>query len=303
MAVVFWSSDGLGKGVGAVHKAFIRWVRANTTADLIVNGGDVYGDGTPEEFELVLEQMDGSVPDVCETAGNHDWNTRATAPATGEIPSGYEGFWERFPPPLSRQPIDTSKRGGARYEHIIDLAGWRLLFLDTGPCKHDAWPMGDAARLAWLRQAVTEAPGRAKIVFAHHSRLSRGKHGDINNVDALWQALFDDGDTPRVALTLAGHDHNVSIYGPRPRSKPHKSVVDFARGVYVLVNGAGGRGHDVGFRGTAPDMFFDDDNYCLTRITLRDAHSADIDILSFGPDKEPALGMTPQVVRTLQIRV
>jgi hypothetical protein len=162
--------------------------------------------------------------------------------------------------------------------------------------------MGDAGRLTRLHQTL-HAPGRAKIVFAHHSRLSRGKHGDISDVDVIWRSLFDGAGVPRAALTVAGHDHNVSIYGPRPQSDPHKGSVDFSKGIHVLVDGAGGRGHDVGFRGSKPDLFFDDDNYCLTRITLVDNRSADVDVLSFGAEKDPPAGMTPTVLARLPIRL
>ena len=275
----------------------------NGSADLIVNGGDVYDDGTPEEFEMFSQQMDGDLAGICETAGNHDWETRSTSSETGEIPSGYEAFWTRHRPHGARQPIDTSKRGGARYEHVIDPAGWRLLFLDTGPCKGNPWPMGDAARTRWLQDALTSTAGRAKVVFAHHSRLSKGKHGDIKDVDDLWRALFTAQGVPLAALTVAGHDHNVSLYKPRPQRNPDREAVPFDRGIHVLVNGAGGRGHDVAFRGTDPDQFSNDRDYCLTRLNLIDPRSLDVEILSFGPDKQPAPNVVPQLKHTLQIRV
>jgi hypothetical protein len=303
MGIVYWSADGAGQDVGNVHNAFIRWMRTHGSPALIVNGGDVYDRGTDEQFAMFFEQMDHVVTDLCEIPGNHDWATRTRSSTTGEIPSGYEAFWSRFPPPLSKQPIDGSKKGGARYEHFIDMDGWRLIFLDTGFCDNNPWPMGDPGRMLWLRNAVTGTPGRAKIIFAHHSRLSRGKHGDVKEVDALWQALFDDANTPRAALTIAGHDHNVSMYGPRPRFNPKEGSVDFSKGIHVLVNGAGGRGHDVGFRGTRPDLHFDDDNYCVTRINLLSASSADVDILDFGPNKSPSLQRPPAVRKTLSIRL
>ena len=302
MAVVYWGSDGAGDDVGSVHAAFIKWIRGQGDADLIINGGDVYGDGTPAQFEMFRQAMQGDLSLVCETPGNHDWRTRATSPATGEIPSGYEAFWRQFPPPASRQPIDTTRRGGARYEHFIDLDGWRLIFLDTGPCEDiEEWPSGDVSRVAWLRDALN-TPGRAKIICAHHSRLSRGKHGDIDEVETLWKTLFDATGAPKAALTIAGHDHNVSIYNPRP-PKVSDGAVALAKGIHVMVNGAGGRGHDVGFRGTRPEVFFEEEQYCLTRMTLNAAASADIEILSFGRSKTPAADITPTVVHRMTIRV
>jgi 3',5'-cyclic AMP phosphodiesterase CpdA len=302
MAVIYWGSDGVGEDVGSVHTAFIKWIRQQGNADLIINGGDVYGDGTPEEFQMYRNQMLGDMRDICEIPGNHDWKTRATSASTGQIPSGYEAFWQMFPPPSSRQPIDVMKKGGARYEHFIDLAGWRLIFLDTGPCEDiQPWPMGDSSRVTWLRQAL-DTPGRAKIVCAHHSRLSRGKHGDIVEVDAVWQALFTDTGAPRVAMTLGGHDHNVSVYAARTR-QPSTPAVAPAEGIHVVVNGAGGRGHDIGFQGTEPELFFEEDQYCLTRITLIDERSADVDFLGFGRKKDPPANPTPVLLHKLPIRV
>jgi len=303
MAVVFYSADGHGRDVNGVQGPLMRWIRANPAPDLIVYGGDVYNDGTPEEFQRMLAEMGGDVSKVCHTPGNHCWRTMKLGENGARHPSAYESFWKQYPPPASAQPIDTSKIAGARYEHYADLAGWRLIFLDTGPCKdHKApWPMGDATRLQWLKAALA-TPGRAKIVFAHHSRLSYGKHGDIEEVDGLWQALFDDQGAPLAALTMAGHDHNVSVYGPRPRKQPEKGSVDFSRGIHIVVNGAGGRGHDVAWRGTRPDLHTDDDNYFLTRITLHDQARATLEFLNFGPKKAPAI-TTPAPRFTLQLQV
>ena len=301
MAVIYWGSDGAGDGVGSVHTAFINWIRQQGDADLIINGGDVYGDGTPEEFEMLRDQMLGDMRGICEAPGNHDWRTRASSAFTGQIPSGYEAFWKMFPPPNSRQPIDVNKKGGARYEHLIDLAGWRFVFLDTGPCEDiQPWPTGDASRVTWLRQAL-DTPGRAKIVCAHHSRLSRGKHGDIEEVDAVWQTLFTETGAPRVAMTLGGHDHNVSAYAPR--SQARTVTVPPAEGIHVVVNGAGGRGHDLGFRGTRPELFFEEDRSCLTRITLVDERSAHVDFLGFGRQKDPPANLMPVLLHRLSIQV
>ena len=126
MAVIYWSADGVGDHVGAVHTAFMRWIRTQPAPAVVVNGGDVYDDGQAAQFAKFLQQMDGDLSALCETPGNHDWRTRVASPATGEIPAGYDAFWAQHPPPHSRQPIDATKRSGARYEHFIDVDGWRL---------------------------------------------------------------------------------------------------------------------------------------------------------------------------------
>jgi hypothetical protein len=226
--------------------------------------------------------MDSDVSLMCETPGNHDWRDDPDLPQSGRIPHGYDTFWRSHAE--SKQPVDTNKKGGARYEHFIDIDGWRLIFLDTGDYDGNPWPAGDQNRLTWLKNSFK--PGRSNIVLAHHSRLSRGRHGDNDNLDTLWKALFDDSGAPRVAFTLDGHDHNVSVYGPRSKDNPEGPSVPFDRGIHVYVNGAGGNGHYSGSgllaSGTRRDIFFDDDHYFVTRINLIDSKSVDIDALDFG---------------------
>jgi Calcineurin-like phosphoesterase len=310
MFSIFWFADGAGTD-DEVPRAMIRWIRTQSPG-LIVYGGDVYNRGTEAEFEQFFDQMGRHVADMCEVAGNHDWETHSAESFPGRRPTAYEAFWRRFPPPASHQPIDTSRRGGARYEHVKDIGGWRLVFVDTGPCNREDWPVNDPERKQWLRRALTEQPGRAKIVFAHHSRLSRGKHGDNRTVHALWECLFDEATAaPLAALTVGGHDHNVTWYDPRPKVDPHRSVVPFERGIFVHVNGAGGHGHDetsgifTGFlrpiSGTTP-QFADDDNWCVTRIDLLSPTAADVSILSFGADVPPRL-TTPALLKKFELRL
>ena len=300
MPAVFFFADGVGN-VGDTSTTLVRWIRRQQPA-LIVYGGDVYDSGTVAEFQRFFRQMDENVADLCEVAGNHDWESHSDASHPDRIPVNYEAFWSRFPPPLSHQPIDASKRGGARYDHVKDIADWRLVFVDTGPCNRHKWPMNDDSRRVWLNRVITETPGRAKIVFAHHSRLSKGKHGDIDNVDPLWRTLFDARTSrPFVAMTIAGHDHNVSVYDPRPMNDPGSGAVPFANGIHVVVNGAGGEGRDMFIWGSSPD-FKDRRNFCVTKIDLISPTAADVSILGFGSNDPPTVA-EPTLLKTIEIRL
>lgn len=307
MSVIYWTADGAGDVGNEFPAVLHRWIVAQGDAALIINGGDVYTTGTDADYALFAQQMDNDLSLICQTPGNHDWRTSeppAQSPQTGNIPYGYEKFWKAHAPPHSKQPIDTAKKGGARYEHFIDLDGWRLIFLNTAIPGQDygVWPAGDAARIAWLRQAVQGKPGRAKIIFAHHSRLSYGQHGDNPRIDAAWQELFDAAGTPLAALTVAGHDHNVSLYKPRPRNHPDSSPdVPFDQGIYVMVNGAGGAHLYLPDGGTEADLFSDADSFCVTRITLDSAQAARIDILGFGAT--PNAQTVPQVIKGFAIQL
>jgi hypothetical protein len=289
MSLVYWFADGAGEGVNKggpdgqtlVPTAMIRWVRANGAPSLIVYGGDAYKRGDSKAFSEFFKQMDGDVRLMCETPGNHDWQDDPDTPGIGRIPHGFETFWQQHPE--SKQPIDATKKGGARYEHFIDLDGWRLFFLDTGDYDPNPWPAGDESRVTWLTSHLL--PRRANIIFAHHSRVSRGRHGNNDDLDRLWKLLFDATGTPRVTLMLGGHDHNVSVYGPRSQNDPSGHSVAFDKGIHIVVNGAGGDGHysqGLFAHGTKGDIFKDDDNFCITRINLVDARTLEVDILDFG---------------------
>lgn len=290
MPTIYWFSDGVGASVDKggpdgntpIPTMMIRWIRSQQP-DLIVYGGDVYGTGTPEEFDEFFSQMDSNVSLICAPPGNHDWKDAGEVPGKGRIPRGYEAFWSSHTE--SMQPIAETRQGAARYDHFIDLNGWRLIFIDTGDYSKNPWP-SDQGRAEWLRQALQ--PGRSNILFAHHSRISCGHHGHNSKLDDLWDVLFDESG-PRVAFCVAGHDHNVNSYGPRSRSDPEGRSVPFAEGIHVFVNGAGGAGHyhcGSGILSFLPgkqgDLFSDDDNYCVTRIRVIDQRSAAVDVISFG---------------------
>lgn len=289
MPFVYWVSDAVGDGVTRggpdghtpIVTMLMRWIRAQGNASLIVNGGDVYGSGNSSQFAQFLAQMDNDVSLMCETPGNHDWKDDVNTPGAGRIPHGYEAFWSSHPE--SKQPLDGSKRGGARHEHFVDLGGWRLFFLDTGDYDTAGWPAGDPGRVTWLRSNLN--PGRANVVFSHHSRVSSGQHGNNDKLNVLWESLFD-GDAPRVAFTLGGHDHNVNMYGPRSKADPTGSSVPFAKGIHVLVNGAGGNGlyRTEGFLvdGDKGDVLDDHKNFCVTRINLVNSSTVEVDMVAFG---------------------
>ena len=145
MAVIFWFSDGVGTGVdkaGGPNKGIpiptvmVRWIRKQNPS-LIVYGGDVYQSGSPAEFDAFFEQMDKDVTLMCEVAGNHDRYNAGNQGDKGRIPVGYETFWNNH---RSKQHIEKKKRGAARYDHVIPLDGWRLIFVDTGEYETNPWP-------------------------------------------------------------------------------------------------------------------------------------------------------------------
>ena len=145
--------------------------------------GDVYPDGTQEDFAERYDPIYGELAKVTEpTPGNHEWATRA---------EGYEPYWKGK---KGRAPLGA-------YE--FELAGWQILSLNS---EGDHGP--DSDQLRWLRERVRR-PGTCRLAFWHRPRFSAGKYGS-EDLAPLWDALRG-----RAALVLNGHDHNSQRFEPR----------------------------------------------------------------------------------------
>lgn len=288
---VYWISDGGGADGGGVLKILHEWITKQGNARLIVHGGDIYNDGKKGEFKSFLQQVGGSVSNMCETAGNHDWHDRADNTERA-FPRGYEDFWSKQ---KSQQPLKDKETAGARYEHAVQVNGWKLIFIDSGALDFmSAWPFGNSKRKVWLEAQLSDG-GRSRMVFAHYSRLTWGKHDDADGLNTMWRSLFTETGEPRVALTMAGHNHNVSLYMPRDRDLKRTSI---EKGVQIWVNGRGGAGFYKRKRGTPPEVFppdgdpaQDSTDFCVSQIELIDPTHARVKVQSLGnpprADRDP----------------
>jgi len=280
--VIYWLADGCGKGVNDVARHLTTWIGKQGDAECVIYGGDVYDRGKADEFAQVPSQL-GDLSKVAALPGNHDWKT-VSSDAGVEFPREFDAFWRDHAPPLSKRPLELTKTGSARYDCALRVGDWDLILVDTAVAGEDegAWPKDDAGRIEWLESKLA-GPGRSRILFTHHSRLSSGSHDDQPGIDSLWRQLFDPNTgTPRVALTVAGHDHNCSLYEPRLANSSKKATGSKV-GVWIHVNGAGGRYLVTHSGGTTPDRKYGD-GFCVTRIQLLSAKAAELDLFSFGDD-------------------
>ena len=147
--------------------------------------GDVYDEGTADEFERNFEPSFGQLADVgAPTPGNHDWANRD---------EGYRAYWENA---RGRPTPDYYK---------FSLAGWEIISLNS-----EAPRDPDSGQVDWLRRQL-DTPGNCRIAFWHAPRYSAGtNHGDDPSVASLWNALRD-----RAVLVLGAHDHNMQRFKPR----------------------------------------------------------------------------------------
>lgn len=156
---------------------------ASERADHFLYLGDVYDDGTAEEFEQNYKAAYGRLdPITAPTPGNHDW------PNAGE---GYRPYWHR----VRKRPMPSY--------YSFRAGGWELLSLNS-EAPHDR----GSAQLRWLRRALA-GPGRCRIAFWHRARFSAGRHGDQEDTDPLWAALRG-----KATIVVVGHDHNMQRLHP-----------------------------------------------------------------------------------------
>jgi hypothetical protein len=152
--------------------------------DALLYLGDVYPDGTPEDFARRYQPVYGGLADLTwPTIGNHEYANRG---------SGYDSYWRRY--------------GRTKPWYRMRLAGWELFSLNSEA------PHGRGSpQLRWLQRRLAGAEGDCRLAFWHRPRFSAGTvHGDAPDVGPLWDAL-----PGHARLVLSGHDHVMLRYRPR----------------------------------------------------------------------------------------
>ena len=269
---VYYQSDGSKSTSAAL--ANHHQVKAMAAAgSIFVYGGDVYDNGTDADFVLFDNTYSDVLPNLCETAGNHDWKTANCA--------GYDKYWGARQPPASLTVINNNQGTTIPDHHHYKQPlgnGWLGIFVDSGNSTASQ-PLTSFA-LNLIDGWITAHGSRSIIVFTHWNRLSRGNHDNNTSIDPLWQKCFDSTGAPRVAAWVSGHNHNMGIYTPRAKgsgasSDPPISSKGIDNGIQMFNNGAGGAGHysftGVGQVGTQPDIFGNDSHFGFLQITFTDS--------------------------------
>ena len=197
---------------------------ARSRPDRFLYLGDVYETGSAEEFRRNYAPLYGAMEDItAPTPGNHEWGNRD---------EGYDAYWRRV-------------RGAVRPYYSFKTAGWEILSLNS-----EIDVDNDSDQMRWLRAAMSEE-GSCRIAFMHRSYLSAGRHGDQEDLSAIWQALRG-----RAAIVLGAHDHNMQRFKPRD-------------GLTQFVSGAGGDGLYESDENDPRLAWDEDDVYGGLRLELR----------------------------------
>jgi predicted phosphodiesterase len=163
--------------------------------DRLVYLGDVYEDGTREEFDRRYDPLYGALAErTLPVIGNHEYEHRER---------GFEPYWRektgRTPPPW----------------HAVEVAGWELLILNSEA------PHGKRSRqVRWLRDRLAAGERTTcRIAFWHRPRFSAGRQGDQRDVAPLWDAVRG-----HAIAVVSGHDHDLQ------RLHPIDGMVQFVSG-------------------------------------------------------------------------
>ena len=181
-AVVWAVGDGADGGKEAREVARLI---ARDRPHRVLYLGDVYEDGTAEEFARNFAPVYGALARrMAPTPGNHEWPNHT---------EGYDPYWAR----VHGRPTPAY--------YAFRAGGWQLLSLNS-EAPHDE----GSRQVRWLRARV-RGRGTCRLAFWHRPRYSAGtRHGDQRDVEPLWAPLRG-----RAALVLNGHEHNMQRLRPR----------------------------------------------------------------------------------------
>jgi len=163
--------------------------------DFVVIKGDIADSGRREQFAAAADTFAGFAMPWHAFLGNHDYYGLLA----GEEVDGYELLGQ---PPTPR---------------TIDVAGWRLVLIDTVEpgAHHGIFP---DARLRWLEDALEETRAAAipTLVMSHHQPVPHRFADRFPNTIAIVPAhslrLFELlGRHPQVKAVLIGHTHQNRV--------------------------------------------------------------------------------------------
>jgi calcineurin-like phosphoesterase family protein len=180
-AVTVWA---VGNGNAYTDGQSVTRLLERGKPDRFLYLGDVYENGTPEDFEKNYRPSYGRLAKLtAPTPGNHEWPLHT---------QGYDVFWR-----------GVLKKAIPKY-YKFTIGGWDILSLNS-EAPHDE----SSAQVRWLRSKV-KRPGACRLAFWHRPRYSDGQLiGDAPDVEPFWDALRG-----RATIVLNGHDHSMQRFRP-----------------------------------------------------------------------------------------
>ena len=208
---------------------------------VFTTGDNAYQSGTPEQFAECYHPTWGRHRARTRPApGNHDYETPGAA-----------GYFEYFG--------EAAGQPGAGY-YSYDLGAWHIIALNS-ICDAVGGCGSGSAQEQWLRADLAEHAATCTLAYWHHPRFSSGQHGNDDDYDAFWRALYQAG----ADVVLAGHDHTYERFAPQTPD----AELDVARGIRQFVVGSGGKSHYRFEDDVANSEARNNDTFGVLKLTLR----------------------------------
>jgi hypothetical protein len=181
-------ADGSEEGVGVARMI------ARSDPDRFLYLGDVYPQGTPEDFAERYKPSYGRLAAItAPTVGDHEVGNRLV---------GYDPYWRavhgRTPPSY----------------YAFRIAGWEIISLNS-EIDHDP----GSPQIAWLKREL-RGPRNCRIAFWHRPRFNAGTdHGPYGDVAGFWKVLQG-----KTRIVINADEHNMQ------RQAPKQGIVQFITG-------------------------------------------------------------------------
>ena len=176
---------GLDEETAKILDAMVETYPGRVTVMMLGDGA--YDDGTTVEFANYYEPTWGRHKGITRPVpGNHEYHDPAA--------SGYFSYFGA-----------AAGDPGEGY-YAYDLGAWRIYALNSH-VDHGAGSPQDV----WLRQDLAAHRDTACVLaYWHFARFSSGPHGDVEGLDAFWEALTAAG----ADVVVVAHDHNYQRFAP-----------------------------------------------------------------------------------------
>jgi hypothetical protein len=193
--------------------------------DAVLALGDMqYPSGLLGRFQESYDRSWGRFKSITRPAvGNHEYNVRDAA-----------GYYAYF---------GASAGDPAKGYYSFDLGAWHLIALNS-ECDQVGGCGAGSPQERWLRADLAAHPAGCTLAYWHQPRFSSGNHGNEEDYDAFWRALYDAG----AEIVLSGHDHDYERFAPQNPD----GQADHDRGIRQFVVGTGGVNHH-GFQAVRPN--------------------------------------------------
>lgn len=187
----------------------------NIRGTVITLGDNAYPNGTLAEYKKCYGPTWGRHKNRTRPAvGNHEYNTEGAA-----------GYYRYFG--LAASPLQPNCLRNCKGYYSYNRGAWHIIVLNS---EISMKPGSEQEK--WLRADLKANQTACTLAYWHKPRFSSGNHGNFDETQPLWEALYDYG----ADVVLNGHEHIYERFAPQnPNGKAEPD-----RGIRQFIVGTGG---------------------------------------------------------------